>query len=193
LSGGFGLSGASSLATAFAVNELLHLGLAGNALAMAAHIAEVENLTGLGDIAGQINGGCLIKLVPGDPLAAISLPVPEQIVHYRYFSPINTKDVIGNPEQRERINAAADTALIELARLENRGESEFASYVSIAKEFSVQSGLLLDGDVKSAIRECEESGGTASMIMLGNAVFSDVPFTGAKTTRLAKRRVELLR
>lgn len=193
LSGGFGLSGASSLATAFAVNKLLDLRLTENALAMVAHVAEVENLTGLGDIAGQFNGGCLIKLVPGDPLAAISLPVPEQVVHYRYFSPINTKDVIGNPEQRKRINAAADAALTELARLEDRGESEFASYISVAKEFAIQSGLLLDGDVKSAIRKCEESGGTASMIMLGNAVFSDVPFTGAKTTRLAKRRVELLR
>jgi len=193
LSGGFGLSGASSLATAFAVNALLDLGLTENALAMVAHVAEVENLTGLGDIAGQFNGGCLIKLVPGDPLAAISLPVPEQVVHYRYFSPINTKDVIGNPERRERINAAADAALTELTHLENRGESEFASYISVAKEFAIQSGLLLDGDVKSAIRECEESGGTASMIMLGDAVFSDVPFTGAKTTRLAKRRVELLR
>ncbi len=193
LSGGFGLSGASSLATAFAVNALLDLGLSENALAMAAHVAEVENLTGLGDVAGQFNGGCLIKLVPGDPLAALSLPVPEQIVHYRYFSAINTKDVIGNPEQRERINAAADTALIELARLADRDETEFASYIGVAKEFSVQSGLLLDDDVKSAIRECEQTGGTASMIMLGNAVFSDVPFTGAKTTRLAKRRIELLR
>ena len=193
LSGGFGLSGASALATAFAINELLGLGRAEDALAMVAHIAEVENLTGLGDVAGQFNGGCLVKLVPGDPLAAVSLPVPEQIVHYRYFSPINTKDVIGNPEQRERINAAADTALTELARLKDRDESEFASYISVAKEFSIRSGLLLEDDVKSAIRECEESGGTASMIMLGNAVFSDVPFTGAKTTRLAKRRVELLR
>ncbi len=193
LSGGFGLSGASSLATAFAVNELLGLGLTEDALGMAAHVAEVENLTGLGDIAGQFNGGCLIKLVCGDPLAAVSLPVPEQIVHYRYFSPINTKDVIGHPQQRQCINAAADTALAELARLAGRGESEFARYISVAKEFSMRSGLLSDDNVKSAIRECEETGGTASMIMLGNAVFSDVPFTGAKTTRLAKRRVELLR
>ncbi len=193
LSGGFGLSGASSLAIAFAVNELLGLGRAENALAMAAHIAEVENLTGLGDVAGQINGGCLVKLVRGDPLAAISLPVPEQIVHYRYFSPISTKDVIGNPERRERINTAADAALGELTRLMDRNESEFAPYIGVAKQFSIHSGLLLDDNVKSAIRECEEAGGTASMIMLGNAVFSDVPFTGAKTTRLATRRVKVLR
>jgi len=193
LSGGFGLSGASSLATAFAVNALLELGQDERSLGMVAHVAEVENLTGLGDVAGQFTGGCLVKLVRGEPLAAISLPVPEQVVHYRYFSPINTKDIIGSPEQRERINAAADAALRDLGRLKDEGESEFAKYIQIAKTFSVESGLLRDDDVKRTIRECEEAGGAASMIMLGNAVFSDVPFAGAKTTRLAKRRVEVLR
>ncbi len=193
LSGGFGLSGASSLATAFAIDELLGLGRPENALGMIAHVAEVENLTGLGDVAGQFTGGCLVKLVRGDPLAAVSLPVPEQIVHYRYFSPIDTKSVIGNRERRTRINAAADTALGTLTRLKDRRESEFAKYIGVAKEFSIQSGLLVDDDVKSAIRECEQAGGTASMIMLGNAVFADVPFAGAKTTRLATRRVKVLR
>ncbi|NCF25761.1 MAG: sugar kinase [Gammaproteobacteria bacterium] len=193
LSGGFGLSGASSLATAYAGDELLGLGLSENALGMIAHVSEVENLTGLGDVAGQFNGGCLVKLVRGDPLAAVTLPVPEQEVYYRYFSPINTKDIIGHPEQRERINAAADTALRKLTVLKDRNESEFAEYISIAKEFSIQSRLLSDDDVKSAIRECEQAGGSASMIMLGNAVFSNVPFRSAKTTRLSKRRVERLR
>jgi pantoate kinase len=192
LSGGFGLSGASSLATAFAGNALLGLGLSENTLGMIAHVSEVENLTGLGDVAGQLTGGCLVKLVAGDPLAAVPLPVPGQTVYYRYFSPISTKDIIGHPEQRKRINAAADTALRALTRLKDRNESRFAEYISIAKKFSIQSGLLLDEDVKNAIGECEQAGGTASMIMLGNAVFSDVPFSGAKTTRLAIRRVECL-
>lgn len=192
LSGGFGLSGASSLATAFAIDALLELGKSERELGMTAHVAEVENLTGLGDVAGQFNGGCLVKLVPGDPLAAISLPVPEQDVYYRYFSPINTRDVIGHPRQRERINAAAEAALEALGLLKSRGESEFARYVEVAKEFAIASGLLADEQVKHAIDECEKNGGTASMIMLGNAVFSDVPFTGATTTRLAKRRVEVL-
>ena len=192
LSGGFGLSGASSLAAAFAIDTLLELGMSERELGMVAHVAEVENLTGLGDIAGQFNGGCLVKLVPGDPLAAMSLPVPEQDIHYRYFGPINTRDVIGPPERRARINAAADTALEALGRLHGRGESEFARYVEIAKGFSVESGLLADDRVKRAIEECEKAGGAASMIMLGNAVFSDVPFSEAKTTRLSKRRVERL-
>ena len=193
LSGGFGLSGASSLATAFAGNAVLGLGLSERELGMMAHIAEVENLTGLGDVAGQFTGGCLVKLVRGNPLAAVSLPVPEQVVHYRYFSPINTKDVIGPPERREQINAAADTALAELTRLKDNEESDFTKYIVIAKQFAIDSGLLMDVQVKNAIRECEQAGGAASMIMLGNAVFSTVKFSGAKTTRLAKRRVELLR
>lgn len=193
LSGGFGLSGASSLATAFAVNALLNLGHDEHTLGMAAHVAEVENLTGLGDIAGQFNGGCLVKLARGEPLSAIALPVPEQTVYYRYFSPINTKDVIGHPEQRERINAAARTALTALSALKDQAEEEFAKYIRVAKQFSIDSGLLIDENVKRTIHECEEAGGAASMIMLGNAVFSDVSFAGAKTTRLSRRRVEVLR
>ena len=61
LSSGFGLSGASSLAAAYAANALLDLGLSERALATAAHVAEVENLTGLGDVCAQYHGGCLVK------------------------------------------------------------------------------------------------------------------------------------
>ena len=125
LSGGFGLSGASALAACFATNRLLELGLSREQLGMAAHVAEVRNLTGLGDVGGQFNGGCMVKLKAGEPLAAISLPVPEQDVYYRYFSPILTKEVIGSPEQAALINAAADRALSRLAELCESGESHF--------------------------------------------------------------------
>ena len=54
---GFGLSGAASLATAYALNELLHLGKDMETLAMIAHVAEVENRTGLGDVCSQYHGG----------------------------------------------------------------------------------------------------------------------------------------
>ena len=46
--------------------------------------------------------------------------------------------------------------------------------------------------VRDAIDEVGCAGGEASMIMLGNAVFSTVPFTGSTTTTLSKRAVELL-
>ncbi|MDX1431145.1 MAG: hypothetical protein R3286_01730 [Gammaproteobacteria bacterium] len=193
ISGGFGLSGASALATAFAINELLGLEHTEAELGLVAHVAEVRNLTGLGDVGGQFHGGCLVKLVRGDPLGAIPLPVPEQLVYYRYFSAIHTKSIIGNPERRQRINDAADVALAALERLKNAGETDFNAYISIARRFSEESGLLADAAVRETIATIEKGGGHASMIMLGNAVFSSSPFPGASTTRLSRRRVEVLR
>ena len=192
LSGGFGLSGASALATAYALNARFELGLDERALGMAAHVAEVKNLTGLGDVCGQFHGGCLAKFVPGDPLAAVALPVSEQAVFYRYFSPIRTHEIIGDPEHAARINAAADAALADLGGLADQGVSAFGEYVTVAKRFSVASGLLRHPDVRRIIAEVEAAGGAASMIMLGNAVFSTVAFDGATETRLAKHRVRVV-
>ena len=192
LSGGFGLSGASALATAFALDTGFGLGLDERTLGMTAHVAEVTNLTGLGDVCGQFHGGCLAKLVPGDPLAAIALPVAEQAVYYRYFSPIVTSEIIGDPHHVARINAAADSALVDIGRLADRGVPVFAEYIAAAKRFSVESDLLRHPDVRRIIAEVEAAGGAASMIMLGNAVFSTIAFEGARETRLARRRVRVL-
>ena len=192
LSGGFGLSGASALATAFALDAAFELGLDERALGMAAHVAEVQNLTGLGDVCGQFRGGCLAKLVPGDPLASVALPVPEQPVFYRYFSPIRTRDIIGNPEHAARINAAADAALAGLGRLADHGVSAFGEYVGVAKRFAVASGLLRHPDVERIIADVEAAGGAASMIMLGNAVFATEEFEGASETRLARDKVRVI-
>ena len=192
LSGGFGLSGASALATAYALDARFGLGLGERSLAMAAHVAEVKNLTGLGDVCGQFHGGCLAKLVPGDPLAAVALPVGEQTVFYRYFSPIRTREIIGDPGHAGRINAAADTALADLATLADRGVPEFPEYVAVAKRFSVASGLLRHPGVRRIVTEVEAAGGAASMIMLGNAVFSTIAFDGASETKLAKHRVRIV-
>ena len=159
---------------------------------MAAHVAEVKNLTGLGDVCGQFHGGCLAKLVPGDPLAAVALPVGEQTVFYRYFSPIRTREIIGDPGHAGRINAAADAALADLATLADRGVPEFPEYVAVAKRFSVASGLLRHPGVRRIVTEVEAAGGAASMIMLGNAVFSTIAFDGASETKLAKHRVRIV-
>ena len=159
---------------------------------MAAHVAEVTNLTGLGDVCGQFRGGCLAKLVPGDPLASVALPVPEQRVFYRYFSPIRTREIIGNPEHAARINVAADAALADLEQLADQRIPAFGEYVAVAKRFSIASGLLRHAEVRRIIADVEAAGGAASMIMLGNAVFSTAEFDGANETRLARDRVRVL-
>ena len=190
LSSGFGLSGASSLAAAYAANALLGLGLSERALATAAHVAEVQNLTGLGDVCAQYHGGCLVKLVAGDPLAAQRMPLaPGAPIHYRYFGPIRTRDILSDPERRQRINAAADEALAALGDLREAPSLDLGRVIRESRAFAAGSGLMAHEGVCAAVEEVTRSGGEASMIMLGNAVFSDVPFPGSTETALSTRRV----
>lgn len=191
---GFGLSGAASLATAYAINELIELKQDNEKLAMIAHVAEVENRTGLGDVCSQYHGGCLVKLKEGAPLVADTLPIPEQPIYYRYFGPIQTSEVLRNTEQTKRINHAADTALTALKKLTNTqiNPEMLNDCFAVAKQFSVESGLLSDKRVIDTIAQVETSGGVASMIMLGNGVFSTHAFDGATETQLAKNPARLI-
>lgn len=202
---GFGLSGAAALATSYALNELLDLRIDTEALAMIAHVAEVENRTGLGDVCSQYHGGYLVKLKEGAPLVADRLPIAEQPIYYRYFGPIQTSEVLGNKEQTLRINRAADVALNTLRTLVHvntevplsnnaRDSAElFNACFLVSKRFSVESGLLSDERVIDTIAQIEAEGGVASMIMLGNGVFSTHPFAGGKKTRLIHNPARLIK
>ena len=191
---GFGLSGAASLATAYALNELLHLHNDTETLAIVAHVAEVENRTGLGDVCSQYHGGCLVKLREGAPLVADRLPITEQPIYYRYFGPIQTSEVLGNREQTIRINRAADAALSVLQTLTSAKSSTglFNACFEVSKRFSVESGLLSDARVIETIEQIEAEGGVASMIMLGNGVFSTHPFEEAVETKLVHNPARLI-
>ena len=190
---GFGLSGAAALATAYALNELLQMHKDIEELAMIAHIAEVENRTGLGDVCSQYHGGCLVKLKEGAPLVADRLPIVEQPIYYRYFGPIQTSEVLGNREQTARINRAADVALNVLQTLTSAESSPelFNACFAVSKRFSVESGLLSDIQVIDTIAQIEAEGGVASMIMLGNGVFSTHPFEDAVETKLVHNPARL--
>ena len=191
---GFGLSGAASLAVAYALNELLAADKDNEALAMMAHIAEVENRTGLGDICSQYHGGCLVKLKEGSPLTADRLPIAEQPIYYRYFGPIQTSEVLGNRKQTLRINRAADVALNVLKTLTDAQPSDdlFDACCAVSKQFSVESGLLSNARVIDTIGHIEAEGGVASMIMLGNGVFSTHPFQDAIETKLVHNPARLI-
>ena len=191
---GFGLSGAAALATAYALSELLQKHKNAEVLAMIAHVAEVKNRTGLGDVCSQYHGGCLVKLKEGAPLVADRLPIAEQPIYYRYFGPIQTSEVLGNREQTTRINRAADVALNVLQTLTSAASSPelFNACFTVSKRFSVESGLLSDVQVIDTIAQIEAEGGVASMIMLGNGVFSTHPFEDAVETKLVHNPARLI-
>ena len=186
LSCGFGLSGASTLAAAYAIDRLLGLGMAAEALALHAHVAEVENLTGLGDVCAQYHGGCLVKLAPGSPLVAQRLAVPDgEPIHFRYFGPLSTREVLSDPRRAAAVNQSADAALRQLSGLTGRDRVPVSECVRISRQFAGDSGLMTDPRVREGVASVEACGGEASMIMLGHAVFSTVPFPGSTETALS--------
>ena len=186
---GFGLSGACTLATVLAVNNLFLLGKSEEEMAMIAHIAEVRNSTGLGDIAGQFNGGFLMKTKSGNPLAVERLNVKEKAVYYKVFGALHTKSILKDKVLVRKINLAGDYALEKIKQIKTPTLSEI---IRISREFAEKSELLKSPEVINQIREIEESGGNASMIMLGNAVYSDVEFVGCERIEVSKRRACLI-
>ena len=184
---GFGLSGACALTTALAVDKLLNLKKPKKELYMIAHTAEVINRTGLGDVAGQINGGFLVKRTKGSPLKAERLNVKEKAVYYKLFGKLDTKKVITDRKIKGRINKAGDNALKKI-----RKSISLSEIIEISKIFAEESGLLRNKKVKQAIRDIEKNSGKASMIMLGHAVFSSIPFKGCKRLRITQNKARLL-
>ena len=118
--------------------------------------------------------------------------MPEQAVYYRYFSPIHTHDVLSDPDQKRAINEAADQVLAQFAELPGRDTVRFDDCIRLSLKFSRESGLLRDPQVRETIEAVEDQGGCASMIMLGNAVFSSMPFAGAEATTISHRGAYLI-
>lgn len=190
---GFGVSGASCLATAFALNELLGLQMSRQELGMVAHCAEVEHLTGLGDVCGQYHGGCLLRLTRHQPLVAQRVPLESRKVFVRSFGPLATDLILKDDHTRRAINEAGDRALSKLVEFSDGRAMTLHQLISISREFAEESTLIRDTQVQQALKDIDRQGGIGSMIMLGNGVFADVPFEGAKPMRIEEKGVEVSR
>jgi pantoate kinase len=188
---GFGMSGASALAAAFAVNQLLSLNRGRTELGMIAHRAEVQHATGLGDVGGQFNGGIMIKRRKFDPLAVEQLPVPPQTLHCRIFGPIHTPDVINSREKLLHINRAGRAAMQQITA-EGSGLT-MDELLGISRKFAGDSGLLQSQRLRDAIDSAAAAGHAATMIMLGEAAVSSGPFPGSKPVEILYDGVSVCR
>jgi pantoate kinase len=168
LGSGFGASGAGALGCAYALNAHFDLGLTANQAASVAHMAEVTNRTGLGDVIGQNTGGLVIRLKPGAPgIGQVDrIPVPPLKVDYVIRGPISTKEVLSDQATMKAVNMAGEAELKALLK-----RPTLRDFMLLSRSFTVQSGLASDWAL-DAIEAVEASGGMASMIMLGDAVFA---------------------
>jgi pantoate kinase len=166
ISGGLGASGAGAFSTAIALNEELKLKKSFNELSYAAHVAEVINRTGLGDVAGMSNGGVTIRLKPGTPFILDRIPVSARDIYYVNFGPILTRDILSDSKEKKRINEEGSKCLHSLLK-----KPTFDYFMYQSKEFSANTGLI-SSKAMDAIEAVESYCGMASMAMLGDTVFS---------------------
>lgn len=167
VSQGFGMSGAGALSAVLALASILDSPMAEEELVQTAHAAEVESMTGLGDVYPQFHGGLVVREQPGaPPYGRIrSLKVEESLVLCVLGGAVRTKTILQEKELVKRI--------VDVGR---RCVDSFLSHptldrlLSLGKEFAVETGLASERILK-AIEDCEEFG-HAGMSMLGNSIFA---------------------
>ena len=165
---GFGLSAAGTLGTAFAVNESLQLGLSRDELIEIAHVSEVSNGSGLGDVAGESSGGLVVREKPGGSAFGkfYSVPVPEKDVYCLVLGELSTKEIINDSVCIQKINAAGESALNRFLK-----KPTLDSFMSESLMFSKSIGLLSE-TAEKIIEAVDPTDGMISQAMLGDTVFA---------------------
>lgn len=152
---GYGLSAASTLSLGLALNRAIGLGLTRDQVGVHAHIAEVENMTGLGDVSAELAGGLELRDRPGAPgfgrairldtgegMAVISSPV-------RSFP---TQTMITEEGYVERINRYGREALAAFSSKMN-----LEDLMIISRHFWESVGLI-NYEMMGVMRQFERAG-----------------------------------
>lgn len=162
---GFGVSGATALATALAANDLFARQLSANELATVAHGAEVQAGTGLGDVVSQARGGVPVRLEPGGPNAGTLDGIPARSrVEYVSFGTRSTSAILSG--DTDRLQRPGEEALSQVVR-----EPTLERFMYASRRFARETDLLT-GAVQRAVADAADAGGEAAMTMLGDAVFA---------------------
>ncbi|UYZ40231.1 MAG: pantoate kinase [Candidatus Methanospirare jalkutatii] len=173
LRNGFGASGAGALSTALALNDALSLRFTLNELAQIAHLAEIENSTGLGDVVAEtFGGGVVIRKKAGAPGIGEIDRIPTRSITVSYAvlgKGIETRrmlrDASHDKELRRRINNAGKASMRELLR-----EPTIENFMRCSQNFALKTGLASERCV-DAIEAVAAEGKIASVAMLGETVF----------------------
>ncbi|MFQ5975077.1 MAG: pantoate kinase [Candidatus Hydrothermarchaeales archaeon] len=165
---GFGASASGALSTGLALNEALDLNLTETKIGQVAHFCEIKNMTGLGDVMAEFNGGLVIRLKEGAPgIGRVSkIPCDDFVVAFIIGEELETKAVLKDEIKKKRINNIGRLCLNSLLKA-----PDHSNFLRLSKKFAVKTGLL-NKKVKGAMVELERQGVASSMIMLGNSLFT---------------------
>jgi pantoate kinase len=167
LSCGFGASASGALGCSFALNDLLDINLEEKTLYGIAHIAEIDEGGGLGDILSLYQGGWEFRSKEGAPFIGKA----ENIVQNSYkiatatFGEIATKSIIKNKEWKEKINIVGNHFVDCIIN-----EPTIINFAKMSKEFSLGT-LLVTPEIIDIYEKNTKENVLISQIMLGNGVF----------------------
>ena len=159
---GFGTSGAGAFSTALALNELLSLGRTYGDLCNVATRAEIKNNTGIGDVIAQSTGGVVIRgFTNVNKISTGALNIS-----YVIFGPLSTSEILKDAALIKVVGFYGKKCLKTLLK-----RPVFEEFMKLSREFAFNTGFMSE-KVRDAIEAVEASGGLASMVMLGDAIFA---------------------
>jgi pantoate kinase len=168
---GYGLSAASALSLGLALNRAMGLGFTRDQVGVHAHMAEVENMTGLGDVSAELAGGIELRDKPGAPgfgravrlsggegMAVISTPVMS----------FPTRTMITEKGYVDRINRHGRDALAAFS-----ARMDLEDLMLISRHFWESVGLM-NSEMACVVRQFEKAGVRSPSAKKG-LVFGVVP------------------
>ena len=174
---GFGTSGSGALSLALALSEALDLPLTRIEAAQIAHIAEVQQKTGLGTVIAETIGGVEIRTIAGGPGVGVIETIPTQKdlrVVCLPFGPIATPDYLSNESARRRINELGGLLTDAL-----RAHPTVERFLAYSRHFAEHIQIVTDR-VRAVLQEGEDAGFTCSSAIFGENVFSLVKLQEVK-------------
>ena len=165
---GFGVSGACAVGVGLCLNEIFSLGMSMDEVGRAAHAAEVECGTGLGDVGSMIVGGVELRKVEGAPGYGVIENVDTDMCDLVCFSfgGVDTNKVIGKDGFSE-LNGVADDVLERLFEC-----PDIYNFMKCSVEFSQKAGFGSERLLDVIRRLNRIEGCFASQTMLGESGFA---------------------
>lgn len=166
---GFGTSAAFALGISFTLPKLMGINISFKEAGEIAHLAEISQSSGLGDVISEMFGGCVIRLNEGSPVKGIidKIPITKPIyVITKTIGLLETKDIIENPIHQKHINQSGS---ILLNRLINN--PSISNFMKLSRKFANDTQLI-SKEIAEIINILDEETLGASMAMLGNTAFA---------------------
>ncbi|WP_323736703.1 pantoate kinase [Methanosphaera sp. ISO3-F5] len=195
ISAGFGTSAGFALGVSFTLPRLLGINLSFNEAGEIAHLTELSESSGLGDVISEMHGGCVLRLLEGSPVRArIDKILPDKTVYVisKTLSSINTRDVIEDPVQVNMINSNGHELLNML-----RSNPCIENFIALSRKFSVETKLV-NPELNELLDIFDDETIGSSMAMLGNTAFAlsytpDVSIEDCLITKINRTGIKYLK